>query len=320
MILLLVSLGIIILLLIIIIKKMSNCEDCKKIQLNNCDDCDFTVNTDCVDYTDDRLSVEDSTVTNGSVRDLTSIIKLLDQQIGCINRASKEVTDDYTVIEEDGCKILLLNADPGSGSAEVEKTIILPDSEDFYNKVLILKDVSEYAAPSGNVVWAFDTSIKYNWKDDESSDQFNELADTQHKTLWLAFLKHGVNYQWTVISNANLQEPEEIRITTFLNGWEETAGDAYPVKIYKLGKWCKMVGFIKNGDNTAQAFIIPDGFRPRDGLFYPTITNTFIAGEGTAYLRMNTNGTCLPFLAGYGAETVDSGRGIYLDGISYFTD
>lgn len=54
----------------------SPCVPTPTVHLSNCEGCVYTVNSDCVIYNGDRLDFEPSTVINGSVRTLTTLMEL----------------------------------------------------------------------------------------------------------------------------------------------------------------------------------------------------------------------------------------------------
>lgn len=197
------------------------CENCKKVKLNSCEECDFTINTDCVNYTGDRLCVEDGLVKNGSSRTLTSVIEDLDDLCECSERSAKVITGDHQIILEDACKILLLDGELSDLAENVTYTITLPDTSNgdatnFINKTLIFKDISQQNDPSGSVLWEFDQSIKYDWENNLSTQSYETLSFSLHKVLWLTFVKHPDNtYKWTPIS------PNAIDYTTELDDLQD---------------------------------------------------------------------------------------------------
>ena len=286
-----------------------NCDKCSKVSLLDCNDCDFVVNSDCVDYTGDRFGFEDAYVKNGSSRTLTSVIESLVASQACSERDTKIVTGDYSFLEEDGCKIILLDGD--IADVDVSYTLTLPQTDEFKDKVLIVKDISSFGDPSGEVSWEFNNSITYDWQDSLSSTTFSVLADTKHRTLYLAFIKTGLSYEWVVLSNANKDIIRtEIPDTDMVNSWVTT----YTVSRIKNGKQISLEGAVTGGTDCDVAFTLPLGYRP-------VIDTTFVcAVDGSpwvALVSITTSGAVTISVPGGCAAPVSDN--VSLDGISFYT-
>lgn len=288
------------------------CENCKKVKLNNCDDCDFVVPTDCVEYKGDKLGWE-TDVKNGESRTVSEILESLDIFLDCKDRSAKIVQDDYTIIEEDTCKILLLDVDLIQGDSP--KIVTLPSSdESFVDKVLVIKDISTSENVSGEV-WTFDQSILYDFRDNLSSTSFNTLANSLHRVLYLAYIKlDGVNYSWVAISpNTDLKV---IRLSVedlgFLNNWEALG----TVSVAKHGNRVQLEGTITAGDAAENAFRLPVGFRPIQDLSFvcfldgsPYFAIVYVLSAG--YVQVQVPGVVSP-----NDPIIDN---VYLDPITFFT-
>lgn len=246
----------------------NNCNNCNNNKrLNPCGECQYILNTDCVIYNDDLLDFEPSSVQNGSSRTLTEILQQIPSE-SCCTRISKEVTGNYTVVVEDVQKILLLNGntDTEADNTNVSYTIILPESESFIGKTLIIKDISELTSgtPGGRVVWSFDTSVQYKWTTDTSSTLFDTLISwdySLHRTLYLTYVKIGINYQWIVINDAH---PDTVKTIVsdddMANGF--VTGGSGSVKYCKQGNLVTLEGYLTEGESGTTAFTLPVSFRP----------------------------------------------------------
>lgn len=243
----------------------NNCTDNKK--LNPCGDCQYELNTDCIIYNDTPLGFEDDTVRNGSSRILTDILKQIPDE-SCCTRLSKEVDGNYTVVIEDTQKILLLNGntDTEADNTNVAYTIVLPEDAAFIGKTLIFKDISQLTSgdPGGRIVWSFDTSVQYKWNVSTSSTSFDTLISwdySLHRTLYLTYVKIGINYQWIVINEAHPDTIKEIvsdsdMVNSFVTGG---AGD---VRYCKQGNLVTLEGYLTDGISGNTAFTLPTSFRP----------------------------------------------------------
>ena len=244
----------------------NNCNDPKT--LNQCGDCQYILNTDCVIYNDTPLGFEEESVKNGSSRTLTDILKLIPDE-SCCTRLSREVTGNYTVVEEDIQKVLLLNGDTDTEADNTNNTytIILPEDEAFIGKTLIFKDISEKTSgtPGGRIIWNFDTSIQYRWDTSTSSTSFETLTSVDwnlHRVLYLTYLKIGINYQWVVI-NDHIKDVTKTEITDgeMSNSWETASGSG-AVKVCKHGNHITLEGVVTAGESGTTAFTLPVGHRP----------------------------------------------------------
>jgi len=237
------------------------CTNCKKIKLQSCADCDFEVSSDCVNYTVD-----------GVTEMLSETLKDIYNSIECKHKSSKTVQGDYTIIEEDVCKILLLNGDVSVGDAPISYTITLPDSEDFIDKVLVIKDITAEPSPSGEVVWEFNEEIQFCWNPEQSSRYFVDLAWWPHKVVYLAFIKVGVNYQWVCISPSNIGYiSNQYTNDDLQEGWL-TSGDL-DIMVERTGYEVKFRGAIASdglGVNGSVIFTLPDFYIPKQDMWFGT--------------------------------------------------
>lgn len=289
------------------------CENCKKVKLNNCDDCDFVVSTDCVEYKGDKLSWE-TNIKNGESRTVSEIFESLDVSLGCKDRIAKVVQDDYTIIEEDICNILLLDVDLVQGDSP--KIITLPSNDEaFINKVLVIKDISTSENISGEV-WNFDSSVLYDFRDNLSTTSFNTLANSLHRVLYLAYIQlDGINYSWVAISpNTDLKV---IRLTssqlTFTNGWTDSFDN---LVVAKHGNRVQLEGTITAGDAAENAFRLPTGFRPTQDMVFIVF---YDASPWFAVVNVLSTGHVQPQVPGTVSPGNPVNDNIYLHPITFFT-
>lgn len=243
----------------------TNCNDPKR--LSQCGDCQYILDTDCVIYNDAPLGFEDSSVKEGSSRTLTDILQQIPDE-SCCTRLSKEVEGNYTVLEEDVQKILLLNGntDTEADNTNVPYTIILPETAAFIGKTLIFKDISERTSgdPGGRVIWSFDVNVQYKWDTSTSSTLYDTLISwdySLHRTLYLTYVKIGINYQWIVINEAH---PDTVKTVItddeMSNGF--TTGGAGNVRYCKQGNLVTLEGYLTDGTAGTSVFTLPTSFRP----------------------------------------------------------
>lgn len=255
----------------------NNCNDPKR--LNQCGECQYILNTDCVIYNDAPLGFEDDSVKDGSSRTLTDILQQIPDE-SCCTRLSKEVEGNYTVVEEDAQKLILLNGntDTESDNTNNTYTIILPESEVFIGKTLVFKDISTKTSgtPGGRIVWNFDTLVQYRWDTSTSSVSYDTLISwdySLHRTLYLTYVKIGINYQWIVINEAH---PDVVKTTIaddeMTNGF--TTGGAGDVKVCKQGNLITLEGYLTDGESGTSAFTLPVSHRP-------SVTATFMCAYDT---------------------------------------
>lgn len=177
------------------------------IQLRSCDGCTYTSNTDCVIYTGDRLSFEESTVKDGSSRTLTTLLERMalvansDRPAKLVNFNVADGPTSYTVVEEDVTKILLLKQTDDGVDGTITYSIVLPDDIAFANKELIFKDIATPLVPADSVIeYQFSIQVQYDWDPVTSSNTFSTLADSTHRTLRLRFLQtSNTSWQWVVL-------------------------------------------------------------------------------------------------------------------------
>ena len=235
---------------------MMNCTNkCTKINLNNCD-CETILSTDCI---------EDSTGET-----LTTILQNIDKSIPCI-RDAKLVQGNYEVQVEDACKILVLNGDVDSSN--ITYTIELPNTDDFVNKTLIFKDVSETGDPTGEVEWEFSQPILYN-KGGVTTTKFHRLAWGPHKVLHLSLLKKdGVNYTWVVTSpSIGIPEVKVFTDADLLNNWVIAPGSY--LKLYRLGNHRCLQGLVTGGSPPSSLLILDSIDRPAaPGGYFPVVSD-----------------------------------------------
>ena len=189
----------------------SSCNNCstQTTYLTTCSGCSETINTDCVIYNGDVLPFESITVTNGSTRTLSDLLALLgngsgDRESKLIKFNSDGTTDDgtaYTLVAEDTTKILLITQG-GSGETDpITNTITLPNTADFINKEIIIKNISTQYDPSGTTVSiVFNQAVQYEWNPAVvSSTAFTDL-ESAHFVVRLRLIKTSeLSYQWIVV-------------------------------------------------------------------------------------------------------------------------
>lgn len=251
----------------------NTCNDNKR--LNSCGECQYELNADCVYYNGDRLGFEDSSIKNNSSRTLSDLLEQIPTE-SCCTRLSKEVIGNYTVVAEDTQKLLLLNGEDTSETEDtnVTYTIILPASSDFIGKTLIFKDISTKTQgdTGGRIVWNFDTAIQYRWDTETTSTAYDTLISWDyalHRTLYLTYVKIGINYQWIVINEAHKDTvktivPDEDMVNSFVTGG---SGD---VRYCKQGNLVTLEGYLTDGISGNTAFTLPTGYRPPVGANFLT--------------------------------------------------
>lgn len=280
------------------------CTACKKVSIENCD-CPYTVNADCVEYKGDKLSFENN-VRNGSSRSLSSILESIENDV--CERDAKIVTGNYEVLTEDACKILLLKGDINS-AADVTYTITLPDSEDFINKTLILKDISVDYDPSGTVYWEFSENIVFD--QEEETDEFVKLAWGPHKVLHLSYLKKdGVNYSWVVTSPSIGKPSVKVFTDEDLEGNWEIVDE---LKLYRLGNHRQLQGTVTGGN-------VPTTLLNLDVQDIPSSSGYFlVAVDASPYRALLTISSSI-VVSFPGGTHLTSGENLSLFGISWYVD
>ena len=283
------------------------CPDCKKKKLNPCGNCDYTVPTDCVEYTGDVLSFEDNNTKAGSNRTLTEILTDLSSYTQCNERPSKTIQGDYSIQAEDACKIILL--DGSVTNVDVTYTIELPTSEDFIDKFLIFKDISSEGDPTGVVNWEFDTQIKYDWVNNTSTTSFKTLSNSLHKVLYLTFVKVGVNYQWIVVSpNSPVIERTDVDDGDLSNNWVNNIQFSY----VRQGDIISLEGSVTGGNGGTNLFTLPLGYRPTK------ICSFITAVDGTPWLAIvNISTAGVINISVPGSSGIPITDNVFLDGISF---
>lgn len=189
----------------------SSCTNCATHTsvLTTCSGCSETINTDCVIYNGEVLPFESITTTSGSSRTLSDLLALLED--GCCDRESKLIkfnsdgeTDDgtaYTLVAEDTSKILLITQS-GSGETDpIVNTITLPNTADFINKEIIIKNISTQYDPSGtSVSIVFNQAIQYEWNPAVASSTAYTDLESSHFVVKLRLVKTSeLSYQWIVV-------------------------------------------------------------------------------------------------------------------------
>lgn len=295
----------------------NNCNDPKR--LNQCGDCQYILDTDCIIYNGAPLGIEEDSVKEGSSRTLTDILLQIPDE-SCCTRLSKEVEGNYTIVEEDIQKLLLLNGDTDTESDNVNNTytIILPEDEAFIGKTLIFKDISEKTSgdPGGRIVWNFDTAVQYRWDTATTSTSFDTLISWDyalHRTLYLTYVKIGINYQWIVINEAHKDVTKtEITDGEMDNDWVTDGAGA--VKVCKQGNLITLEGYVSGGTSGSSAFTLPVSHRP-------SVTATFITSyDDTPYftsILISSSGVVTISTPGVGG-TVSSAVSLW--GINFLID
>lgn len=280
------------------------CTACKKVSLENCD-CPYTVNADCVEYKGDKLPFE-TNVNNGSSRSLSSILELIGED-KC-ERSAKIITGDYEILTEDACKILLLKGDINSAN-NVTYTITLPESAEFIDKTLILKDISVDYDPSGTVYWEFSENIVFD--QEEETNEFDKLAWGPHKVLYLTYLKKdGINYSWVVTSPSIGTPSVQVFTDDDLEGnWEIVE----ELKLIRLGKLRQLQGMVTGGD-------VPTTLLNLDAKDRPSSSGYFLAAvDASPYRALLTINTFIA-VSFPGGTHLTSGENLSLFGVSWYVD
>lgn len=170
--------------------------------------CSSTVDTDCIIYDDARLSYESTDIESGDKRTLTDILQSQDAA-SCPKVTSKivefstvtgsEVTS-YTVVADDICKtILLTQVDDEASGTTITNTIILPQTNDFIDREIVIKDIS--APATGNtIVFQFNIAIQYQWNPSAATTQLLSNLWDSHRVIKLRYVKvTETSYQWLVV-------------------------------------------------------------------------------------------------------------------------
>lgn len=174
--------------------------------LNPCEGCSTTLSTDCVIYKGDKLSYEPSTITDGSARNVSSILEAL-ESVNCCVRDSKIVqfntdgTNSYTLVAEDTTKILLLTQFDEGVVGTITNTIVLPMSLDFAGKEIIIKNIAQ-PADSGvtNIVFNFSPAVQNQWVPTTATENDFDTLASVHQTVRLRFVKTTpTSYQWIIV-------------------------------------------------------------------------------------------------------------------------
>lgn len=175
------------------------------VQLTNCEGCQYTLNTDCVIYNDERLLYESQSVTDNSARTLTSILKALETfnytRPSKIIQFNTDGINSYTLVPEDTTKVLLLTQIDGGITGTITNTITLPQTAEFMDCEIIIKDISAPADTlTTNIEFLFNLQIQYGWDPVATSNELADLWNATHKTLKLRFVKTTpTSYQWIVV-------------------------------------------------------------------------------------------------------------------------
>lgn len=182
------------------------CTNCQKTAYpTNCSSgCVNTIDSDCVIYDGAPLPFEGEDVETGDKRTLSSLLQLI---LDSANRGSKIIEfnsdgetdngDEYDVVLEDTQKVLLITQTDDE-EATVTYTINLPQTEEFIDKQLIIKDITN-ASVGTTVEILFNIDIQYEWDTVSTTDEFAVLMDSTHKTLSLRFVKVSpTSYAWIV--------------------------------------------------------------------------------------------------------------------------
>lgn len=147
-----------------------------------------------------------TTALNTATQDIATInqeIVTINQKITNLDKQSKIVTGNYTVIAEDVNKIILLKAvfdDVSGGEYAITLTLPAVTNAAFFNKTLIFKNISGVGVGGRTAGWAFGSNIQYQWSPTAlSSTVFNSIDD-ENKCLRLTLVMiDGVSYQWLIV-------------------------------------------------------------------------------------------------------------------------
>lgn len=190
----------------------SSCSNCSTVTtyLNTCEGCSETYNTDCVVYKGDVLAFESIETVSGSTRTLSDLLALLSNS-SCCERESKLIkfnsdgeTDDgtaYTLVAEDTSKILLITQGGSGEESTITNTITLPNTADFINKEIIIKDISTQYDPSGTTInIVFNQAVQYEWNPAVTTTTSFATLESDHKVVRLRLIKTSeLSYQWIVV-------------------------------------------------------------------------------------------------------------------------
>lgn len=101
---------------------------------------------------------------------------------------------------------------------------------------------------------------------------------------------NGIWSEWVIYEETEWQE-----VSNFLNGWVNYGGSFPKASYKKNGKQVYLKGLIKSGTVGENAFLLPEGYRPNEPLFFSEISNSGLAEisvEKTGYvnIRKGSNG------------------------------
>lgn len=175
------------------------------VQITNCDGCQYTLNANCVIYNGDRLSYEETTITDGSARTLSEILVSLqtvqNKRESKIIEFNTDGVSSYTLVPEDVNKVLLLTQIEDGVVGTITNTIVLPQTMDFADCEIIIKNIATpIDTNTTTIVFQFNLQIQYEWAPAASTNLFATLDDA-HKVVRLRFVKTTPTaYQWIVVS------------------------------------------------------------------------------------------------------------------------
>jgi hypothetical protein len=176
------------------------------VTLTNCDGCTYTVNADCVIYNGDKLTIEGSTVTNGSARTLSSILTQIsnsgsERESKIIEFTASELTGSYTLVETDVNKILLLTFfDDLYSPLSTSYTINLPNTLAFTNQEIIIKNIMSAVNPATTFGIRFNQNIQYGWHPTVLTSNLFSTLDSPNGVVRLRYVKvTPTSYQWIVV-------------------------------------------------------------------------------------------------------------------------
>lgn len=113
---------------------------------------------------------------------------------------------------------------------------------------------------------------------------------------------NGTWSDWGIEEEEGWQE-----VSNFLNGWVNYGGSFPKASYKKNGKQVYLKGLIKSGTVGENAFLLPEGYRPNEPLFFSETSNS-----GLAEIRVEKTG--------YVNIRKGSNGWTSLTGISYFLD
>ncbi len=178
---------------------MCGCNTTPCVQTISCSPCTYTLNTDCIFYTGDRLSFESASIVDGSSRSVSDIIEKISatrQKFPSKILAFDTDTPSYTLDETDLGKTLLLSGSDDGVIGTVTFTLNIPSTVTFMDEEIVIKNISTPLNPgSTNYEWTLNVAINTGYDPVATSTSFTTLST--NGVLRLRFVQDQFGtYKW----------------------------------------------------------------------------------------------------------------------------